>query len=40
MMSGVVFLPAYPELPPQALDVMVDLVDSCASPVARESVPL
>jgi ABC-type polar amino acid transport system ATPase subunit len=29
-----------PELVGEVLNVMVDLVDSCASPVARESVTL
>jgi perosamine synthetase len=30
MMSGVVFLPVYPELPPKALDAMVNVVNDCA----------
>jgi perosamine synthetase len=38
MMSGVVFLPVYPELPSQAFDVMVGLVNDCAARVAAESV--
>jgi perosamine synthetase len=38
MMSGVVFLPVYPELPSQAFDVMVELVNDCAARVAPESV--
>ena len=38
MMSGVVFLPVYPELPSQAFDVMVGLVNDCAARAAAESV--
>jgi perosamine synthetase len=40
MMSGVVFLPVYPELPSQAFDVMVGLVDGCAARGADERVAL
>jgi hypothetical protein len=40
MMSGVVFLPLYPELPSQAFDVMAGLVNGCAARVAAESVAL
>jgi perosamine synthetase len=40
MMSGVVFLPLYPELPSQAFDVMAGLVNDCAARVAAESVAL
>jgi perosamine synthetase len=40
MMSGVVFLPAYPELPPRAFDAMVDLVNDWTAPVVRKSVAL
>ncbi|HET6658851.1 MAG TPA: DegT/DnrJ/EryC1/StrS family aminotransferase [Rubrobacter sp.] len=40
MMSGVVFLPVYPELPAQAFDVMAGLVNDCAARVAAESVAL
>jgi dTDP-4-amino-4,6-dideoxygalactose transaminase len=35
MMSGVVFVPVYPELPSQAFDVMAGLINDCA---AAESV--
>jgi perosamine synthetase len=37
MMSGVVFLPVYPELPSQAFDVMARLVNDCAARVEAES---
>jgi hypothetical protein len=40
MMSGVVFLPVYPELPSQAFDVMAGLINDCAASVAAESVVL
>src|ERR671911_1248454 len=40
MMSGVVFLPVYPELPSQAFDVMAGLISDCAARVAAESVAL
>ncbi|CAA9433960.1 hypothetical protein AVDCRST_MAG82-2324 [uncultured Rubrobacteraceae bacterium] len=40
MMSGLVFLPAYPELPSRAFDVMVDLVNDGAAPVASKNVAL
>jgi len=40
LMSGVVFLPVYPELPAQAFDVMARLVNDCAARVAAESVAL
>jgi perosamine synthetase len=40
MMSGVVFLPVYQELPAQAFDVMAGLVNDCAARVAAESVAL
>jgi perosamine synthetase len=40
MMSGVVFLPVYPELPAQAFDVMAGLVNDCATRLAAESVAL
>src|ERR671911_1668278 len=40
MMSGVVFLPVYPELPSQAFDVMAGLVNDCAARLAAESVAL
>jgi perosamine synthetase len=40
MMSGVVFLPMYPELPSQAFDIMAGLVNDCAAHVAAESVAL
>jgi perosamine synthetase len=40
MMSGVVFLPVYPELPSQAFDVMAGLVDGCAARGADERVAL
>jgi perosamine synthetase len=38
MMSGVVFLPVYPELPSQAFDVMAGLVNDCAARGAIGSV--
>jgi perosamine synthetase len=40
MMSGVVFLPVYPELPSQAFDVMAGLVNDCVAAGAFESVTL
>jgi len=40
MMSGVVFLPVYPELPSQAFEVMAGSINDCASRVAAESVAL
>jgi perosamine synthetase len=40
MMSGVVFMPMYPELPSQAFDIMAGLVNDCAAHVAAESVAL
>jgi perosamine synthetase len=40
MMSGVVFLPMYPELPWQAFDIMAGLVNDCAAHEAAESVAL
>jgi perosamine synthetase len=40
MMSGVVFLPVYPELPSQAFDVMAGLVNDCAARGAIGSVAL
>ena len=40
MMSGVVFLPVYPELPEQAFDVMAGLLNDCAARGAVESVAL
>jgi hypothetical protein len=40
MMSGVVFLPVYPELPSQAFDVMSGLVNEWATRMAAESVAL
>jgi dTDP-4-amino-4,6-dideoxygalactose transaminase len=40
MMSGVVFLPVYPELPPQAFDVMAGIVDDRAARRAAERVAL
>jgi perosamine synthetase len=40
MMSGVVFLPVYPELPSQDFDVMARLVDDCAPRGADEQVAL
>ena len=40
MMSGVVFLPVYPELPSQALDVMAGLVNDDAGRGAVDSVAL
>jgi len=36
MMSGVVFLPVYPDLPSHAFDAMVELVDECAAGQAVE----
>jgi perosamine synthetase len=40
MMSGVVFVPVYPELPSQAFDVMAGLINECAARAAAESVAL
>ncbi len=40
MMSGVVFLPVYPELPSQAFDVMAGIVNDCAARGAMGSVAL
>jgi perosamine synthetase len=40
MMSGIVFLPVYPELPPQAFDIMAGLVNDCTARGAVESVAL
>jgi len=40
MMSGVVFLPVYPELTSQAFDVVAGLVNDCAAREAVESVAL
>jgi perosamine synthetase len=40
MMSGIVFLPVYPELPSQAFDVMAGLINDCAPRVTAESVVL
>ena len=40
MMSGVVFLPVYPEIPLQALDVMAGLVKDCAVAESVESMAL
>ena len=40
MMSGVVFLPVYPELPPRAFDAMADLVRDHVAHDALESVAL
>jgi dTDP-4-amino-4,6-dideoxygalactose transaminase len=40
MMSGVVFLPVYPELPSQAFDVMAGIVNGCAVRGAAERVAL
>jgi perosamine synthetase len=40
MMSGVVFLPVYPDLPPCALDAMVDLVNEHVRSRAVEEVTL
>src|SRR5215211_621319 len=40
MMSGIVFLPVYPELPSQAFDVMAGLINYCAPRVTAESVVL
>ncbi|MDQ3862449.1 MAG: DegT/DnrJ/EryC1/StrS family aminotransferase [Actinomycetota bacterium] len=40
MMSGVVFLPVYPELPSQAFDAMAGLVNDCAARGAAERVAL
>jgi perosamine synthetase len=36
MMSGVVFLPVYPDLPSRAFDTMVELVNDCAANEAVE----
>jgi perosamine synthetase len=36
MMSGIVFLPVYPELPSDAFDAMAGLVNDCAARVAAE----
>ena len=38
MMSGMVFLPVYPELPSQALDAMAWLVNDCAAHRVAERV--
>jgi perosamine synthetase len=40
MMSGVVFLPVYPELPSQAFDVMAGLLNDCGARGATGSVAL
>ena len=40
MMSDLVFLPVYPELPSHAFEIMADIVDGCAIPRAAESVVL
>jgi perosamine synthetase len=40
MMSGVVFVPAYPGLPPHGFDVMADLVNGCTAVDAVEEVAL
>ena len=40
MMSGIVFVPVYAELPSQAFDVMAGLVNDCAVRRAAESVAL
>jgi hypothetical protein len=40
MMSGVVFLPVYPELPSQAFDVMASLVNERAARGTAEQVAL
>jgi hypothetical protein len=40
MVSDVVFLPVYPELPSQAFDVMAGLVNDCAARGAAERVAL
>jgi perosamine synthetase len=40
MMSGVVFLPVYPELPARAIDVMAETVNECAARGAAERVAL
>ncbi len=40
MMSGVVFLPAYPDLPSRAFDAMVDLVNNHCAGATVEGVPL
>src|SRR5215210_4743035 len=40
MMSGVVFLPVYPELPSHAFDVMAGLVNGCAARRVAERVAL
>jgi perosamine synthetase len=36
MMSGIVFLPVYPDLPPHALDAMVDLVNRAAGKAVEQ----
>jgi perosamine synthetase len=40
MMSGVVFLPVYPELPARVIDVMAETVNECAARMVAESVVL
>jgi perosamine synthetase len=40
MMSGVVFLPVYPELPPQAFEIMDGTIDGCMVRGAAERVEL
>src|SRR5215210_4526075 len=40
MMSGVVFVPVYPELPSQAFDVMASLINDCAARAAAELLAL
>jgi hypothetical protein len=40
MMSGVVFVPVYPELPSQAFDVMAGLINDCTARAPAESVAL
>jgi hypothetical protein len=40
MMSGVVFLPMYPELPSQAFDVMAGLINDCTARASAERVAL
>ena len=40
MMSGVVFLPVYPELPPQAFEIMAGTIDGCMVRGAAERVEL
>ena len=40
MMSGVVFLPVYPELPPQAFEIMAGTIDGCMVCGAAEGVEL